>query len=90
MVPWGVRVSIIEAGAHRTPILVPSVLETKIRGLWDALPDDQKKEYGESYLQKGRQKSVHVCVCFCVHVLNNFFPRARRATSQYPMRPKAE
>ena len=54
MVPWGVGVSIIEAGAHKTPILVPSVLETGVRNLWENLSNDQQEEYGEEYLQKSR------------------------------------
>ena len=53
MHPWGVRVSIIEAGAHRTKLLSCDVLEKQWRSQWNELSDELKREYGQEGLQKG-------------------------------------
>ncbi|KAK2572206.1 Short-chain dehydrogenase/reductase family 9C member 7 [Acropora cervicornis] len=53
MFPWGVRVSIIEAGAHRTKLLSGDILAKQWESQWNQLSDELKQEYGQEGLQKG-------------------------------------
>ena len=53
MFPWGVQVSLIEAGAHKTKLLTGDVLAEQWQAEWDELSDELKQEYGEEGLQKG-------------------------------------
>ena len=53
MLPWGVRVSIIEAGAHRTKLLSGDILAKQWESQWNQLTDELKQEYGQEGLQKG-------------------------------------
>ena len=56
MFPWGVRVSIIEAGAYKTKLLTADNLAEQWRSEWNELSDEVKQEYGEEGLQKGNYK----------------------------------
>ena len=51
---FDVRVSVIEPGATRTPILNEDALAACLRKQWDNLPSEQQKEYGEEYLKAGK------------------------------------
>lgn len=53
MFPWGVQVSLIEAGAHRTKLLSGDVLAEQWQAEWDELSDELKQEYGQEGLHKG-------------------------------------
>lgn len=53
MRPWGVNVSIIEAGAHKTKLVSGDVLVNQWQSLWDGLNEELKEEYGQEGLQKG-------------------------------------
>ena len=53
MLPWGVRVSVIEAGAHKTKLLSGDNLAEQWKSEWNDLSPELKKEYGEDGLQKG-------------------------------------
>ncbi|XP_029191633.2 short-chain dehydrogenase/reductase family 9C member 7-like [Acropora millepora] len=53
MLPWGVRVSIIEAGAHRTKLLSGDILAKQWESQWNQLTDELKQEYGQEGLKKG-------------------------------------
>ena len=53
MLPWGVRVSIIEAGAHKTKLLSGDTLTEQWQSEWNELSDELKQEYGAEGLQKG-------------------------------------
>lgn len=55
MVVWGLRVSIIEPGAMKTPIV--EGLDRAARKQWENVPDDAKERWGEEYFQK-RVKSL--------------------------------
>lgn len=54
MRPWGVNVSIIEAGAHKTKLVSGDVLVNQWQSLWDGLNEELKEEYGQEGLQKGK------------------------------------
>lgn len=60
MRPWGVNVSIIEAGAHKTKLVSGDVLVNQWQSLWDGLNEELKEEYGQEGLQKGKMP------CFCI------------------------
>lgn len=53
LLPWGVRVSIIEAGAYKTKLLSGDILAEQWQSLWNGLSEELKQEYGEEGLQKG-------------------------------------
>lgn len=46
MFPWGVHVSIIEAGAHKTKLVSGDVLAEQWQSLWNGLSEEMKREYG--------------------------------------------
>lgn len=54
MRPFDVQVSVIEPGATRTPILNEELLATRLKKMWDNLPLEKQKEYGEEYLKTGK------------------------------------
>lgn len=54
MFPWGVHVSIIEAGAHKTKLLSGDILAEQWQSLWSGLTEEMKEEYGgKEGLQRG-------------------------------------
>ena len=54
MSPWGVNVSIIEAGAHKTKLLNGDILAEQWQSLWSELSEEMKQEYGgKEGLQRG-------------------------------------
>ena len=42
MSPWGVHVSIIEAGAHKTKLLSGDILAEQWQSLWSGLSEEMK------------------------------------------------
>lgn len=57
MYHWGVHVSIIEAGAHKTKLVNGDLLVEQLRSLWNGLTEELKQEYGgQEGLQKGNEK----------------------------------
>ncbi|EDO35112.1 predicted protein [Nematostella vectensis] len=50
MFPWGVRVSIIEPQAFKTP-LWDDIATKKYMSLWNGLYPEMKKEYGEKFVE---------------------------------------
>lgn len=54
MRPFEVPVSVIEPGATQTPILNDERLAARLKELWDNLPSDKRREYGEIYLKNGK------------------------------------
>jgi len=84
---FDVRVSVIEPGATRTPILNEDALAACLRKQWDNLPSEQQKEYGEEYLKaatkgfqdwckSGSPNLSHVIEAI-VSPLTSQFPRSR-------------
>ena len=55
MYPFEVQVSVIEPGATKTPILNEELMESRLKELWDNLPSDKRREYGEEYLNNGKR-----------------------------------
>ena len=53
MQPWGVGVSIVEPGAHKTKMVNGEVLAGQWKSLWDNLGQDLQHEYGENMLREG-------------------------------------
>lgn len=45
------KVSIIEPGNYKTSILGQEALESRMRKLWDRLPQETRDSYGEEYYQ---------------------------------------
>jgi len=54
MRPFEVQVSLIEPGATQTPILNDKLIASRLKELWDNLPSDRRREYGEEYLKNGK------------------------------------
>ena len=46
MHPWGIKVSMVEPGAHHT-------LEGQFRQAWNELRAELQRDYGPEYLEKG-------------------------------------
>jgi NAD(P)-dependent dehydrogenase (short-subunit alcohol dehydrogenase family) len=56
MFPWGLRVSIIEPGFMRTPII--EGIKKPFSEFWAALPSDVQERWGEKFLEEQRNKAV--------------------------------
>ena len=54
MRPFEVQVSVIEPGATKTPMLSDELSASRLNELWDNLPSDKRREYGEEYLENGK------------------------------------
>ncbi|XP_022792936.1 short-chain dehydrogenase/reductase family 9C member 7-like [Stylophora pistillata] len=52
MLPWGIKVCILEPGSFSTNICAPDVFEQQLREGWNQLSDELKDEYGEEYLKR--------------------------------------
>ena len=59
ILPWGIKVSILEPGAHQTPILDPRIVERQFRQGWNDLSAELKRDYGSEYLEKGTNLFLH-------------------------------
>ncbi|XP_078358702.1 dehydrogenase/reductase SDR family member 9-like [Oculina patagonica] len=54
---WGVHVSIIEAGAHKTKLVSGDLLAEQLQSQWNGLSEQLKQEYGgDEGLQRGLKK----------------------------------
>ena len=53
MHPWGIKVSMVEPGAHQTPMTDPRTFERQFRQAWNELSAELQKDYGPEYLEKG-------------------------------------
>ena len=53
MHPWGIKVSMVEPGAHQTPMTDPRTFERQFRQAWNELGAALQKDYGPEYLEKG-------------------------------------
>ena len=56
MYSWGLKVSIIEPGYTRTPLI--EGLENSLRSLWKDLDDDTQKRWGEGFFQSTITKTL--------------------------------
>ncbi|XP_006241577.1 short-chain dehydrogenase/reductase family 9C member 7 isoform X1 [Rattus norvegicus] len=57
---FGVKVSIIEPGNYKTSILGQEALQSRMRKLWDRLPQETRDSYGEEYFQTYTDKLVNL------------------------------
>ncbi|XP_052021499.1 short-chain dehydrogenase/reductase family 9C member 7 [Apodemus sylvaticus] len=57
---FGVKVSIIEPGNYKTSILGQEALETRMKKLWDRLPQETRDSYGEEYYQTYTERLVNL------------------------------
>uniref|UniRef100_G1PH90 Short chain dehydrogenase/reductase family 9C member 7 n=1 Tax=Myotis lucifugus TaxID=59463 RepID=G1PH90_MYOLU len=48
---FGVKVSIIEPGNYRTSILGQQSMESRLRKMWNRMPQETRDSYGEEYFQ---------------------------------------
>lgn len=51
MAAFGIKVSCIEPGFFRTNVTNITLLKTSMRKLWERLPQEVKKDYGDDYLE---------------------------------------
>jgi len=56
LIPWGVRVVIIEPGAMKTPLYDVSFSET-VDKIWNDIPEDTKQAYGREFFDTAHQNS---------------------------------
>ncbi|XP_059101503.1 short-chain dehydrogenase/reductase family 9C member 7 [Peromyscus eremicus] len=57
---FGVKVSIIEPGNYRTSILGQETLPSRMKKLWDRLPQETRDSYGEEYFHAYTEKLVNL------------------------------
>ncbi|XP_032770072.1 short-chain dehydrogenase/reductase family 9C member 7 [Rattus rattus] len=57
---FGVKVSIIEPGNYKTSILGQEALQSRMKKLWDRLPQETRDSYGEEYFQTYTDKLVNL------------------------------
>ena len=54
MRPWNVQVSVVAPGAHRTKLVDGNRLGQQLKELWGGLGVNDREEYGEGCLLKGK------------------------------------
>lgn len=59
MKAFGVKVSCIQPGLFKTPLTDLAKILKEKEVIWNRLPPDTKKQYGEEYFQKGEVISRH-------------------------------
>ncbi|XP_054435909.1 short-chain dehydrogenase/reductase family 9C member 7 [Pteronotus mesoamericanus] len=57
---FGVKVSIIEPGNYRTSILGKDSMETRMKKLWEQLPQETRDSYGEEYFRIYTEKLTNI------------------------------
>ncbi|XP_060113322.1 dehydrogenase/reductase SDR family member 9 [Heteronotia binoei] len=88
MKAFGVNVSCIEPGLFKTPLSDKTKVMEKKLNIWNALPSDIRKQYGEDYLAKDAEKKEELIQRFqntdlslvvkCMeHALTTRYPRIR-------------
>lgn len=61
MKAFGVKVCCIQPGLFKTALTNPAQIMKEKEVIWNKLPLDIKKQYGEDYFQKGEAISRHLC-----------------------------
>ena len=67
MLPWGIKVCILEPGSFSTNICAPDMFERQLREGWNKLTDELKDEYGEEYLD--RSMNIYTFHTFISYIL---------------------
>ncbi|XP_053311674.1 retinol dehydrogenase 7-like [Spea bombifrons] len=52
MIPFGVKVSIVEPGFFKTQVTDANLQKEQLRKIWARLPEETRKSYGQQYLDK--------------------------------------
>ncbi|CAM5168836.1 unnamed protein product [Eretmochelys imbricata] len=87
MLPFGVKVCVIEPGYFRTAITNPQLINENFTRLWERLPEETKASYGENYLktfisathdmQKSCGSDLSIVTSCMEHALTARHPRTR-------------
>ena len=67
MLPWGIKVCILEPGSFLTNICAPDMFERQLREGQNKLTDELKDEYGEEYLD--RSMNIYTFHTFISYIL---------------------
>ncbi|VDM77863.1 unnamed protein product [Strongylus vulgaris] len=85
---WGVKVSILEPGIFRTPLINEKAMLDRIEAVWSKVDDETKEEYGERFKDHfGKMwnhiyismssPNIHYVVDNYLHALTAVYPRHR-------------
>ena len=58
MFHFDVKVSILEPGMFKTPLLDEKAMIDRVEGAWAKLPEDTKEEYGEKFKNYCKQETI--------------------------------
>lgn len=50
---WGVKVTVVEPGVHKTPMASVQNYRKCFTAAWDEAPPEAKEEFGKQYLDDG-------------------------------------
>uniref|UniRef100_A0A452HJM0 Retinol dehydrogenase 16 n=1 Tax=Gopherus agassizii TaxID=38772 RepID=A0A452HJM0_9SAUR len=76
LLPFGVKVCIIEPGAFRTQILNTQLLQDMVKEVWGRVPSEIKESYGQRYFDSCDPNLFLVTDCM-EHALTARHPRTR-------------
>jgi NAD(P)-dependent dehydrogenase (short-subunit alcohol dehydrogenase family) len=63
LAPWRIQVATVNPTFHKTPLVKGP--GSKIRKVWDALPDESRREYGDAYLLESQVSAERLMAQTC-------------------------